>query len=499
MKKDYNILIERKIKLQNYNKIHNIFKSPLLIIVLLLFLVIEVVFISLLMLLDILPTFFNIIILLLLVAATALNIKLMSCRKEKNIQVKIGTSISIIMIVVLGIGIMYLFNTYSMFNKVSDEDKQYEDYHVVVLKESKYKNVTDVNGETVFTYKNGSAVYSKAKNQLKETVDVKYKNVESCIDLSSVLIDSEKKKHDEIIFLSDNNYEFICEWVADFKEQTKIIYTISVEVDNGDIAKRVGITEESFNVYISGIDTFGGINKVSRSDVNMIMTVNPKTKEILLTSIPRDMYIPLHTYGANDKLTHSGIYGVDETIATIEDWLGIDINYYVRINFTSLVDIIDALGGVDVDSPYAFKSAVSKYEYHEGINHLDGKAALYFSRERKSFEDGDAERIKNQQRVLTAIIEKITESSAILTKYTDLLNAVEDEIQTNLERNDISQLVKMQLEDIGGWTIKTNSITGTGTYAATYSMGNRPLYVVLPDAKSVDKGKKEITNLFLTE
>ena len=215
----------------------------------------------------------------------------------------------------------------------------------------------------------------------------------------------------------------------------------SVDINNKDIAKRVGITSEPFNVYISGIDTYGGIKKVSRSDVNMIMTVNPKEKKILLTSIPRDMYVTLHSSGQLDKLTHSGIYGIDETVSTVEDWLGTDINYYIRVNFTSLQDIVDAIGGVDVESPKAFKSAVSKYTYTEGMNHLNGEAALFFARERKAFADGDNERVKNQQRVVKAIVDKISGSSVILLKYTQLMNTVGQEVQTNLTEKDISSQI----------------------------------------------------------
>ena len=280
-----------------------------------------------------------------------------------------------------------------------------------------------------------------------------------------------------------------------FEKRTRIVHTVSVEIENKDIAKRVGITQEPFNIYISGIDTFGGISKVSRSDVNMIMTVDPVDKKILLTSIPRDMYVDLHSYKAKDKLTHSGIYGVGETVETVEDWMGIDINYYIRVNFTSLEDIVDAIGGVDVESPYAFKSSVSKYSYSEGINHLDGEAALFFARERKSFEEGDQERIKNQQRVLKGIINKITGSTAILTGYTKILDTVGDQIQTNMSQSDIGSLVKMQLEDIGGWSIETTEIKGTGTNASTYSMGSRQLYVVIPDESSVKDAQMKINEM----
>ncbi len=485
----------RRSKKNGRSKKHSIFSSPLLLIPVILLLVFEIAFMSLLMSLSVLPTIYNIIILIVLLGLTALVFKLLSCRKEVTKQRKVGVGISIFLILLLGVGIFYLFTTYSAFGRMSDADKQYEDFYVVALKDGIYRNVKDIEGETVHTHQSSSSVYEKAQEMLKEEADVEYEESGGYMQLRSVLIDEEDKEHDELIFLSSSNYDMICEYDDEFENRTRIVYTVSVEIGNRDIAKRVGITEEPFNVYISGIDTYGGIEKVSRSDVNMIMTVDPVDKKILLTSIPRDTYVTLHTYGELDKLTHSGIYGINETISTVEDWLDIDINYYVRVNFTSVEDIVDAIGGIDVTSEYAFETHGRQnrgYSFVEGENYLDGASALAFARERKSFEDGDQERIKNQQRVLSAILNKITSSSAILTGYTQILNTVGDEIQTNMERRDISSLVRMQLEDLGGWSIESISIEGEGTNASTYSMGARQLYVVIPDESSVKAAQDAI-------
>ena len=425
------------------NKLHIIPESPGLIITLLLFLVVEIIFLSLLIALDILPTILNVVILIVFIGLTVLIFKLLVNRKEVTKQRKIGVILSIVLMVLMGIGSFYLFTTYAAFSHMSDADNQYED-------------------------------------------------AGGYMNLKGKLLDDENKEHDEIIFLSSSNYEMICDYAENFKKKTRIIYKVSVDIINKDIAKRVGITSELFDVYISGIDTYGGIKKVSRSDVNMIMTVNPKEKKILLTLIPRDMYVTLHSYGQLDKLTHSGIYGVDETVTTVEDWLGIDINYYVRVNFTTLVDVVNVIDGVDVESDRAFQSSVSKYHYTKGTNHLDGEAALYFARERKSFKDGDNQRIKNQQKVLKGIIEKVTGSTVILRKYTKLLDAVGSEMQTNLRDSDISKPVKMQLNDLGGWTIESISIKGNGTKAETYSMGNQKLYVAIPDEDSVAAAQEAI-------
>lgn len=473
-------------------------QSLILIIVSVVFLFSEIIFMSILTLLNILPAIYILIILIVLLALTVLVLKLLSCRKEVTRQRKVGVILSIVMIIILAVGSYYLFTTYSAFSRMSDEDRQYEDYYVVALKDGSYRDLDDIKGKTIFIHDSSSSAYDKAQDKLKKEADVSYKEAGGYIQLKTVLIDDKDKEHDELIFLSSNNYEMICEDVEGFEDSTRIVYTVTVEIDTKDIAKRIGITSDPFNVYISGIDTFGGINKVSRSDVNMIMTVDPVNKKILLTSIPRDTYVMLHSYGAMDKLTHSGIYGVGETVETVEDWLGIDINYYIRVNFTSVEDIVDAIGGIDVTSEYAFETHGRQnrgYSFVEGENHLDGASALAFARERKSFEEGDQERIKNQQRVLTAILNKITGSTAILTGYTKIMNAVGDEMQTNMSESDIASLVKMQLEDLGGWSIETISINGKGTYSSTYSMGSRQLYVVIPDEDSVKAAQEKIDSV----
>lgn len=473
----------------------SIIPSIPLIIIGVILLIMDVAFISMLFILSVIPNLYTIVMLIILIALTFLDFKLIVCRKEATRQRKVGVILSIVIIIILAVGCYYLFTTYSAFCRMSDEDRQYEDYYVVALKDGSYRDLDDIKGKSVFIHDSSSSAYDKAKDKLKKEADVSYKEAGGYIQLKTVLIDDKDKKHDELIFLSSNNYEIVCEDVEGFEDRTRIVYTVTVEIDTKDIAKRIGITSDPFNVYISGIDTFGGINKVSRSDVNMIMTVDPVDKKILLTSIPRDTYVMLHSYEAMDKLTHSGIYGVGETVETVEDWLGIDINYYIRVNFTSVEDIVNAIGGIDVISEYAFETHGRQnrgYSFVEGENHLDGASALAFARERKSFEEGDQERIKNQQRVLEAILQKITGSTAILTGYTKILNTVGDEMQTNMSESDIASLVKMQLEDLGDWSIQTISIRGKGAYSSTYSMGSRQLYVVIPDEASVKAAQEEI-------
>ena len=222
------------------------------------------------------------------------------------------------------------------------------------------------------------------------------------------------------------------------------------------------ITNEAFNIYITGIDQWNnekGLD-LERSDVNMIVTVCPQTRRILMTSIPRDTYVKLHTAGQMDKLTHTGVYGVDETLNTVEDWLGVNLDYYVKCNFSSVMKIIYAIGGIEVYSPKAFKSSISDYEYEEGWNYMGGKEALYFARERKAFNNEDDKRVENQQAVLKAVLNKMMTSPSLLTSYPELLEIAAEDLETNMSSDDMQALVRMQLADLGEWDIEMQKITG---------------------------------------
>jgi len=221
----------------------------------------------------------------------------------------------------------------------------------------------------------------------------------------------------------------------------------------------------------------------------MIVTINPTTKQILMTSIPRDYYIPFNVLdGSRDKLTHSGLYSVSETVTNVENYFDIDIDYYVRVNFTSLVDIVDAIGGIEVDNPTAFG------DFAEGTIHLDGEEALAFSRERYAFASGDRERGKNQMRVLTGIINKIT-SVSVLSNYADLLDSLESSFQTSLSEDEMLSLIRMQLDDMASWSIETISVDGTGDTLYSPIYGSN-LYMMIPDDNTVATAKEKIMALY---
>ena len=263
----------------------------------------------------------------------------------------------------------------------------------------------------------------------------------------------------------------------------------------GPKARSVDVTEEPFNIYITGIDQWESEigYDLERSDVNMICTVNPRTKKILLTSIPRDTYVKLHTAQQMDKLTHTGVYGVDETLDTVHDWMGVDLNYYVKMNFTGAKDIINAMDGVNMYSPIAFKSSLEDYEYVKGWNAMGGEKCLYYAREREAFGGKDSIRVENQQRVLKAVIKKMTSSTTLLTKYGDIVEAAGRNLATNMPSEDMKKLVKMQISDLSDWDIETQKIEGEydEDYVASLSQENK-YTVYRPDRESVRSCKENI-------
>ena len=248
--------------------------------------------------------------------------------------------------------------------------------------------------------------------------------------------------------------------------------------------------QNSYVLYISGIDTTGSIANRSRSDVNILVVVNPTTGRVLLVNTPRDFYVQLRgTTGLRDKLTHSGVYGIDVSVGTMEDLYDITISYYLRINFTSLVTVIDALGGVDVNSAYAF--SYGGYSFNVGMNHLNGAAALAFSRDRYDFAGGDRVRGQNQQRVIEGVINKISQPS-VLMNYTQILGAIQNCIQTSMSEDEIAAQVRQQLETGTQWDVTSISVDGAGAMDYTYTYPGQRLYVMVPDESTVNLAKDMI-------
>ena len=257
------------------------------------------------------------------------------------------------------------------------------------------------------------------------------------------------------------------------------------------------ITKEPFVVYLSGVDTRGELTEKARSDVNILAAVNPETKQVVLINTPRDYYVDLAGTNSKDKLTHAGLYGVQTSMDTLGNLYGVDVQHYIRINFAGFINIVDALGGVDVYSDQAFTSVGSPGYYDpttfaEGWNHLDGKSALAFARERHAFASGDIQRGINQMKVIDAMLNKI-KSPALLMGFSKIMDAASDCFVTDFSQDQISALVRMQLSDFANWDIQSYTVTGSsGTSTQCYSAKGQKLYVMKPDEASVSKAKEMI-------
>lgn len=453
-------------------------------IILLIFSIVLCVMVSLL---DILPTKYY---LLLLIAIIIINIPIdmiLFRKKAKKYKRNIAFGFSTLVILAMTLPILYMGRTLAfLWWGIGDTDYKIANYSLVVLKDSDYDKVEDVKNKSVGYYENATSI-EKAQKKLLSNVKVTYQSYDSLESIGQSLLD---KKIDAIL-IEDSLLNMINEDNEKFSSSTKVIYTFKVTIKSVNGAKDVNVISEPFNIYITGIDTYGDISSVSRSDVNIIMTVNPKTKQILLTSIPRDYYVQLHgKSGTKDKLTHAGIYGTDMSISTIEDLLDTEINYYIKVNFSSFIDIIDAIGGVDVYSKYTFTS-IDNFHYTQGYNKMNGEQALSFARERKAFAEGDRQRGADQQAVIEAIIRKIC-SKSILTKYDSLLNSIEGEFQTNMSYKKITSMIKMQLNDMATWNVTSIGLEGSDGREYTYTGGNQKLYVMIPDQDSINQASSMI-------
>lgn len=388
-------------------------------------------------------------------------------------------------------GMVNLNDTSSFFREVTDVGNQTEDFYLIVKKSSSYEKLKDLDGKTAGTYFTTESNYSSAKSKLAGNINITYKIIKTLSKLDDGLL----KGDYESVFVSAAQYKTMCEKVSKFKSKTRIIYTIRIDVSQKDLSKKVDVTQNSFNIYVSGLDTSGNIREMSRSDVNMIVTVNPKTHVVLLTSIPRDYEIQLPSYNnATDKLTHTGIYGIRETIGAVEKLTGIDMNYYVKVNYSTVRRFVDAIGGIDVYSDYDFTThgMAVQYTFRKGKNHLDGKKALAFARERKSFEDGDVQRNRDQAKVMSAIISKCTSSTTILARYSTILNSCKQYMEINMEAAQIKQLVKMQVNGGYKWKIRKQNVEGNSVLETCYSSGDYQVYVMKPDDDDVTNATDKI-------
>lgn len=295
------------------------------------------------------------------------------------------------------------------------------------------------------------------------------------------------------------------ETAADQLKEVTITYVkrrvVEAQLDPDALNRLHGNTDEDtdddegevFTVFISGIDSRSGLVAKSRSDVNILASVNTATHKVVLISTPRDYYVPLSiSGGAKDKLTHAGIYGIDVCMDTMAMLYDVDVDYYFRVNFSGFEDIIDALGGITVNSDYAF--TVGSYSYVQGENQMDGAKALAFVRERHSFAEGDRQRVKNQLALIRAVIQKAM-SPEWLVNYNSVMNSLSGSFETSVPYDLISKIIRNQLSTGGSWSVSTYSVDGTGDSQVPYSMSQKA-YVMVPDQSTVDTAKQMIQDLY---
>lgn len=465
-----------------YNKLGKILAILLMFI--------SIVTMGIIIYINILPFKYLCIVMLLMLGFVAILSSMQFKRKKSSKKLNIITGIYMLIISVL---LIYFVNTFNFLDLVTNSDYKIQNYSVVVLKDSEYEKIQDISGKKLgYIESNDEGIKLALENITREVTTTQIAKSDA------IMLSNELFSNDLDAIMIENSYkEILNEEVEEFSNKTKVIYEFSVKIKVDETSKGVkSITEEPFNVYISGIDTYGDISSVSRSDVNMVVTVNPATHQVLLTNIPRDYYVTIPgTSGSKDKLTHAGMYGIDKSVMAVEDILDIDINYYVKVNFTSLEEIVNALDGITVYSEYSFTSYIDNYYFKEGYNNMNGAQALAFSRERKSFAEGDIMRGKNQQAVIEAIIRKAS-SPSIIYKYNSLLNSLNGKFQTNMTSDEILKFIKFQLNQNPTWNVTAITLNGIGSSEYTYSCGSQKLSVLIPDESTISNAKALIKDVF---
>ena len=458
--------------------------SPLIVYLFISMLIITSITIGLIYFIDILPfNYFSLLTGLILVIDLIFSVMLFS---SKPVVKVFGGLVTTFYILIMILAIIYELNTIDFLKKIGDKEYITLNYNVVVLKSSSYTDLPSIKGEKV-------GIVNGYKEEVTSKLDKKVKVKYTSYSNYSELVDRLINKHINVVLLEDSQYKILEEEYTGFENKVSVIYKFSVDVKQKTEKEKTDITKKPFNIFISGIDTYGNINSVSRSDVNMIMSINPTDKKILLTSIPRDYYVKLSGINEYDKLTHAGMYGIDTSIDTVETLLDTKINYYIKVNFSSLVKVVNTLDGIDVDSKYQFTSQ-DGYSFKKGINHLNGKKALSFARERKALPDGDRSRGENHQAVLAAIINKAS-SKSILTNYNNLLKSLKPSLVTNLSNKELTSFIKMQIDKDIKWNITYVNLDGSDGYEYTYSYAKNKLYVMIPDEETVENAKEEIRKI----
>ena len=456
----------------------------------------SVVFMGLLAMTKMVPTIYMLIIGIVLAVIAAI-IWLLVWHTRYTGRFIGGTVLAVIMIAILAFGGFYINKTRSAISNISGETTEVTQMAVYVKSDDAADSVEATAGYTYgilssLDRENTDGAVAHLNSEFG--TEVQTKEYAGLTELADGILNGEVNA-----MLLNSGYLSVYEDMdgyTDFSTKIKEVGTVDVEstIQSAEESTPVEpITTANggkvYTIYLSGIDTRGEMTAKSRSDVNIIATVNTDTHEILLVSTPRDYFVPLSiSGGAPDKLTHAGIYGIDVCMDTLGMLYDIDINYYFRINFGGFVKVIDALGGITVNSDYDFDSKnILGYHFNKGENYLNGEQALIFARERYAFQEGDRQRGKNQMEVIRGVVKKAL-SPEILTSYSSILSSLDGCFGTNITYEEIAQILQQQLTNGGDWTIVSYSVNGTGATEKPYSMSQKA-YVMVPDYNTVDKAK----------
>lgn len=413
-----------------------------------------------------------------------------------------GSLMAMILLIVLMIGTPYLTKAVNTLSSMTDANVELADMGVYVKADSALQNLNDLPGKNmgimdVLDRQNTDKSLEEIQDEIGTVNVVMYPGLGELADgLMQGGVDAIVLNKAYLDLLNDmEGYAGVIGQMREIhSHQTETILEVEniknndgwniMDLFGGDQDEEEEQNSRVFTMYLSGIDTRGGVLAKSRSDVNILATVNVDTRQVLLVSTPRDYYVPLPiSNGIPDKLTHAGIYGVDVSMGTLEMLYDTEIDYYFRVNFSGFERIIDALGGITVYSESSFTTYDGNFYFRKGENEVGGAAALGFARERQAFSDGDRQRGKNQMAVIKAVIDKAM-SPAILSGYTELMESVSGNFETSMPYDLIAELVRDQLENGGSWNIVTTSVTGSDSTDYTYSAGNA--YVMVPDQTTVD-------------
>ena len=423
--------------------------------------------------------------------------------------------ILLILDILLNLALSFVFYKYNdYFSQIGKNETYYEKYSLVALKDSELEKSTSEN-ITPLGILTSDPYFETAKQYLttadnnrpellrKSLEETNIKTYDNLLTLTTALT-TPKTVNDKLqtIFLGHTYLDTLKDNNESVYNQLQILADVEIKVTPKHVETTTHASLDTpFTIYLSGIDNRDHtLPFAARSDVNLIMVVNPTKHKILLLNTPRDFYVPLAMNGKLDKLTHAGLYGVNESIHTLENFYNIKFNYYARINFDATFTIIDQLGGVDVHIPYVVNTYHGHRHYEPGNYHLNGDEALDFARERVSISwaGGDRERGRNQEKIITALLQKLQQDKTNLTKLDQIFNSIAKNIQTNFTPDDLKYLVQKQLTNFSNWQIESIDVDGKADITSTYTYPEPKHFVWHPYQDTVNKAKAKLQE-YLTQ